>query len=234
MMLYSITRLMIHKNIDTLGADIADMSRQVQDCGYAVFNAGRISRDSFLNFCYNFGEVVPSGRGREMVDDICTDSSSGSAPLPLHTDKSYWRVPPRYEILYVESVTDMERGGIAISSLMYAFRSLTEHEQSKLLAHRSCYASPGNRDSGYNQSAHFVVSFDGIPEFFRYRLDIIEDRIPEIDRLSEELEKPGRVRLINYKIGDIIVLDNWKHASGRDVTVWGMNGSRHLLRTLII
>jgi len=47
-------------------------------------------------------------------------------------------------------------------------------------------------------------------------------------------ENENNITYIKYKKGDILILDNWKYAAGRNNTIWGKNGSRHLFRTLII
>ena len=39
---------------------------------------------------------------------------------------------------------------------------------------------------------------------------------------------------IPYKKGDILILDNWKFAAGRNTTEWGPNGLRKIFRALVI
>lgn len=200
--------------------------------GYAIFNVGKMTKEEFLNFSYNFGEVIPSGREKEMVDDILTDNGTGTERLPFHTDKSYWRIPPRFEILYVNDVKNMKYGEITVSSIMKAFNSLTSKEKERLQNYQAKYTNPSNRDIGFNILANFVNKIDDNIEFFRYRLDIFNSNIPEINKMKKYIEQ--NEYKISYKKGDILILDNWKFAAGRNITIWEKNGFRHLFRTLVM
>ena len=200
--------------------------------GYVLFNVGKMTKKEFLNFSYNLGEVIPSGRGKEFVDDILINDGTGTSKLPFHTDKTYWRIPPRFEVLYVKDVVNMEHGEITVASILDAFKSLTEKEQQTLINYKSKYINPSNSDNGYNPSAHFVNIIDNNIEFFRYRLDIFESNLPEINKIKEYIE--NNYKLVSYKKGDILILDNWKYCAGRNITIWKGNGFRHLYRTLVI
>lgn len=200
--------------------------------GYALFNVGKMTKEEFLDFSYNFGEVIPSGRGKTLVDEILTNNGTGTEKLPFHTDKSYWRIPPRFEILYVNDVKNMKFGEITISSIVDAFNKLSDEEKMKLMDYQSKYTNPANRDLGFNPKAHFVNVIDGNIEFFRYRLDIFDSNIPAITKIKDYIEK-NSIK-IPYKKGDILILDNWKFSAGRNITIWGKNGFRHLFRTLVM
>lgn len=212
--------------------NIENIYNELLTKGHYIFNIGKMTKEEFLNFSYNFGEVIPSGRGKNLVDDIFINNGSGTEMLPFHTDKSYWRIPPRFEILYVNDVYNMELGEITLSSIMDAFNILSKEEKEKLINYESQYCNPSNRDKGFNTLAHFVNVIDNKIEFFRYRLDIFNSNITEINKMKEYIE--NNYIKISYKKGDILILDNWKYAAGRNITIWHENGTRHLYRTLVI
>lgn len=221
----------VFKKIESI-IDTNNVYKDLLENGFALFNIGTITKSEFLNFSYNFGEVIPSGRGKSLVDEILINNNTGTEKLPFHTDKSYWRIPPRFEILYVNDIQNMKYGEITISSIMEAFNILSNEEKNRLLNYQSEYINPSNRDFGNNPSAHFVNIIDGEIEFFRYRLDIFKSDIPEIKKMAQHIEK--NFQKVSYHKGDILILDNWKFAAGRNITVWGPNGLRHLFRTLVI
>ncbi len=223
----------IQKNINE-NYDIDKIYKEILEKGYSLFNIGKIAKDEFLNFCYNFGEVIPSGRNKRLVDDIFINDGTGTEKLPFHTDKTYWRIPPRFEILYVNDVNNMNLGEITLVSLMDAFNSLSSSEKENIMLYQSEYKNPPNRDKGENPCANFINTIDGKIEFFRYRLDIFDSNKNEIKKMKKYIENEDNITYIKYKKGDILILDNWKYAAGRNNTIWGENGFRHLFRTLII
>ena len=222
----------LFKNINNLNINIEQKYFEILKNGFSIFNVGNITKNQFIDFCYNFGEVIPSGRGKSLCDDIFINDGTGTEKLPLHTDKSYWRIPPRFEILYVNDVYNMLYGEITCVNLLEAFNKLPDEDKNFLLNLESQYNAPTNRDSGFNKSAKLVNIIDDKIEFFRFRLDIFNSNNPSLDRWEKILEKS--IKMIPYKKGDILILDNWKYAAGRNITKWGPNGYRHLFRTLII
>lgn len=222
---------MVFKKIDNL-INIRNIYNNLLQNGYSIFNVGKMTKEEFLNFSYNFGEVIPSGRGKSLVDDILINNGTGTEKLPFHTDKCYWRIPPRFEILYVNDIKNMNFGEITVSSIIDAFNNLSIEEQNKLLNYESKYTNPSNRDSGSNPMAHFVNTIDNKVEFFRYRLDLFDSNVSEINKIKKYVEE--NFVKVEYKKGDILILDNWKFSAGRNITVWGENGFRHLFRTLVM
>jgi len=224
----------VYKNNIDKDIDIKKLYNSLSEKGYVKFNIGEITKEEFLTFSYNFGEVIPSGRGREMIDDILINDGTGTEKLPFHTDKSYWRIPPRFEILYVKDMKNMEKGEISVSSIIGAYNCLNMNEKEILINYSSPYKNPTNRDSGLNPNAKFIGIIDGNLEFFRYRLDIFDSNVKEINKLKKIIEDEKNIKYIKYEKGDILILDNWQYAAGRNITEWGENGFRHLYRTLVI
>ncbi len=222
----------LYKNLnEKFGSQISKAFEELDSQGYSLFPVGEMDKDAFLELAYSFGEVIPSGRNCGFVDDIYTTYEMGNKLLPMHTDKSYWRIPPRYEMLYVKGVENMERGEITVADLLGTFMALDEKDRQTLLSYVATYKAPSNRDQGSNK-AHLVGTLDNEIAFFRFRLDIFDSSLPEIQRWVEKIEKT--VKLVAYKKGDILILDNWRHCAGRTDTVWHQDGYRHLYRSLII
>lgn len=47
------------KKIDD-SINIEDIYNDLLKNGYSIFNVGKMKKEEFLNFSYNFGEVIPS------------------------------------------------------------------------------------------------------------------------------------------------------------------------------
>jgi len=208
-------------------ASYADLENQ----GYATFHTNGLTKDNFLTLSYSYGEVILPGRGDDFVTDIYTDKKKGSLPLPLHTDKSYWRIPPRYELLYVCDIAEMKKGELLVSDLQQAFDALSESEQIELINYCPTYRLPSNRDTGETK-AKLVNFINGDLAFFRFRLDLFDSAIPAVKKWSALVE--GNSELVEYQKGDIIALDNWRHAAGRKESCFGERGFRHIYRTLVM
>ncbi len=223
---------MLYKNINKQFFNrINDAFNALKKDGYYIFNAGNLSKEDFLNFSYSFGEVIPSGRGKEMVDDIFIGGIQKQSSLPLHTDKSYWRLPPSFEILYVNDVYNMKHGEIIVGNLLEAFKQLSPVEQKELLDFEAVYKSPQNRDEG-TIKVKLIGKIDDDISFFRYRLDIFDSSSPTITKWNNIIK--DNLIFVPYRKGDVLILDNKLHCAGRNNTTWGENGSRHLYRTLVM
>lgn len=199
--------------------------------GYSQINIGLISREQFVNLCYSFGELIPSGRNHSITDDIYTDINNGNKSLPLHTDKSYWRIPPRFEMLYVESIKGMFGGEMLISNLWLAFDLLSNEDKEYLIQYATKYKTPENRDGGYI-IASLVNFLNKKLSFFRFRLDIFDSDIPAINNWCHIIDQNKQT--IEYNAGDFIVFDNWTFAAGRKDTYFLREGFRRIYRALVI
>lgn len=222
----------LYKNLnDQFSNEIKKAFVDLDTMGYSIFPAGELTKEDFMNLGYSFGELIPAGRNCALADDIYTTYEMGNKTLPLHTDKSYWRIPPRFEMLYVKGVENMEKGEITVGDLIGSFHALEKNDQQKLLSYVTTYKAPSNRDQGSIQ-VHLVGTLDNDIAFFRYRLDIFDSSLPEIQRWVEKIQ--NSIKYVPYKKGDILILDNWRHCAGRNDTVWHQGGYRHLYRSLIV
>lgn len=223
---------MLYKKInDNFQPTIQKAFGELKEKGYSIFHVGDFSKEDFLNFSYSFGEVIPSGREKGLVDEIYISGELKQSSLPLHTDKSYWRIPPSFEILYVNDVHNMQHGEIIVGDLLKSFKQLSEDEQKQLLGFSGIYKSPKNRDAG-EINVKLVGKIDDELAFFRYRLDLFDSSAPVIEKWNKEIEKT--LVLVPYRKGDILILDNRLHCAGRNITTWSEGGFRHLYRTLVM
>ena len=223
---------MLYKKInDNFQPTIQKAFDELKKKGYSIFHVGDFSKEDFLNLSYSFGEVIPSGRGRGLVDEIYISGELKQSSLPLHTDKSYWRVPPAFEILYVNDVKNMQHGEIIVGDLLQAFKQLSKDEQSELLSFSGNYKAPQNRDAG-EINVKLVGKINDELAFFRYRLDLFDSSSLVIGKWNNEIQKT--LVLVPYKKGDILILDNRLHCAGRNITTWSEGGFRHLYRTLVM
>lgn len=223
---------MLYKTINSkFSKKIEKAFKELKEKGYSLFPAGVLSKEDFLNLSYSFGEVIPSGRGKGLVDEIFIGGELKQSSLPLHTDKSYWRIPPSFEVLYVNDVNKMQHGEITVGDLYAAFKSLTKKEQKELCELKTAYKAPNNRDES-KIDVKLVGTIDDELAFFRYRLDLFDSSSPVIEKWNKKIAET--VKLVPYKKGDILVLDNRLHCAGRNITTWGDGGSRHLFRTLVM
>ena len=223
---------MLYKTInDKFSKEIKTAFKDLKEKGYSLFQGGILSKEEFLNLSYSFGEVIPSGRGKGLVDEIFIGGELKQGSLPLHTDKSYWRIPPSFEVLYVNDVNEMRHGEIIVGDLYAAFKALTEKEQMKLCELKTLYKAPSNRDES-KIDVKLVGTIDEELSFFRYRLDLFNSSLPVIEKWNKKIAET--IKLVPYKKGDILVLDNRLHCAGRNITTWGEGGFRHLFRTLVM
>jgi hypothetical protein len=175
--------------------------------------------------------VISPGRNAEVVTEIYTDSAKGEKIVPLHNDKSYWRIPPRYMLFYFNSIQLMDGGETIISNMQSAYNELKDNEKKVLNEQIIPIKSPSNRDQTKTDGS--IVNFlNGKLAFFRFRLDLIDARVKEIN-IWHWLIKDNLISL-SFNEGELLVLDNWIFAHGRNETAFFENGHRNVFRTLVI
>ncbi|MBV8253117.1 MAG: TauD/TfdA family dioxygenase [Chitinophaga sp.] len=224
----------LNKDLSTFAADEAEIldaiSEPLAKQGYAVANIGDISADTLLSIAYYFGEVIPIGRGNDHITVIHTSSSVGSKNVPLHNDKSYWRIPPKYLILYCRESSGFENNHMHVSDIHGAFEQLSETEKQSLIDRNLDIFHPSNRSSGTLKGK--LVNYLNGDVFYRLRSDTIEkdweafnhwDQLV-IDNLIE----------VPFNPGTLLIMDNWKFAHGRRLTSVETGYSRTINRVLIM
>ncbi|WP_160714897.1 TauD/TfdA family dioxygenase [Chitinophaga solisilvae] len=198
--------------------------------GYVSADIGEISPKTLLSVAYFFGEVIPIGRGNDHVTEIRTSAEVGSKNVPLHNDKSYWRIPPRYLILYCREANGFENNHMHVSDIHGAFLQLTEEERASLSERVLDIHHPSNRSSGTLQGK--VVNYLNEEVFYRFRSDTIEKNWDAFNKW-DQLVIDNLVE-VPFNPGTLLIMDNWKFAHGRRLTSVVNSYSRNIDRVLIM
>lgn len=198
--------------------------------GYVSAEIGDIAAKTLLSIAYYFGEVIPIGRGNDHITEIRTSAEVGTKDVPLHNDKSYWRIPPRYLILYCRKADGFENNHMHVSDIHGAFLQLTEEERENLSDRVLDIHHPSNRSSGKLMGK--LVNYLNEEVFYRFRSDTIE-RNWEAFNKWDQLVIDNLIE-VPFNPGTILVMDNWKFAHGRRLTSLVNSYSRMIDRVLIM
>lgn len=224
----------LNKDLSTFETSEADILNTIAaplfSQGYAAEDIGTISSKALLSIAYFFGEVIPIGRGNDHITEIKTSAEVGTKEVPLHNDKSYWRIPPRYLILYCRESSGFENNHMHVSDIHGAFEQLSEQEKTELSDRVLDIYHPSNRSSGTLKGK--LVNHLNEEVFYRLRSDTIEktwSAFNHWDQLVNEnfIEVP-------FNPGTILIMDNWKFAHGRKLTALENSFSRNIDRVLIM
>lgn len=188
-----------------------------------------LSKEELLEFSYKLGEVIPSGSGHELVDEIISTKDSGEAFVRMHNDKSYWVIPPRYLIMYIKKFEGCNKGETILGDMYKSYRDLENKDQKTLELSQFIFSAPKNRN-GKIIAGNLVNQINQNNYFFRYRLDLFENN-ESVKNFDKEVKRNSfDVEMLE---NDLIIIDNWRFAHGRQQTIFSENGVRIMYRTLI-
>ncbi|HVI44226.1 MAG TPA: TauD/TfdA family dioxygenase [Chitinophaga sp.] len=224
----------LNKDMSTFEATEADILNDItgplETQGYTAANIGDIPSKTLLSIAYFFGEVIPIGRGNDHITEIRTSAEVGTRDVPLHNDKSYWRIPPRYLILYCRQASGFENNHMHVSDIHSAFLQLTEAQRTELSDRVLDIHHPSNRSSGTLKGK--LVNHLNEEVFYRFRSDTIE-RDWEAFNTWDNLVINNLVE-VPFNPGTLLIMDNWKFAHGRRLTAVENSYSRMIDRVLIM
>lgn len=212
-----------------LNKKIQSIQAELNENYYAKVDNLDLTKEELLTLSYKLGEVIPSGVGHGLVDEIISTKNTGEVFVRIHNDKSYWIVPPRYLVMYVKKFEGCEKGETILSDMYKSYRNLDEKEQKSLMLSQFVFTSPKNRDKKVIVG-NVVNLINQNNYFFRYRLDLFENN--EIVKKFDENIKKNSFNIKMLK-GDLMVIDNWRFSHGRQETVFLENGERIIYRCLI-
>lgn len=225
------TKLKRNSDDPELGEIHANAACQLDHQNFAIVNGLTLTAERFAALSYLFGEVVPPGLGDNLVTNIDTSETSGELEVKLHTDKCYWRTPPKYLLLYVSKASGMIGGDMIVSDLFSSLSALSIEEQKLISRFKVTIKSPSNRVSSIT-TAHLVNYLNNQLSFVRFRTDLI---LSEKELISKWYRKSEEISVsLTLRSGDLLVIDNWRVAHGRMKTSFDGFGSRCALRTLVI
>jgi len=203
--------------------------KELSDNGFYVGKYNFNDENEFLNYAYKYGQVVPAGRGENLVTTISTNDLFGEKEVKLHNDKCYWNIPPRFLIFYIKEINSDCIWNI--SNISNAFQSLDSDMKSKISNSKFIFNSPQNRDS-YSNELYFVNKVNQ-EYFYRFREDVCNIPSEYLIALKVELIK----NIINIKTenGTLIVLNNWHMVHGRTLDDFICNNMKRVAyRALVI
>lgn len=208
-----------------------DVLEQLKSESCAKIMIPDLSQEDFLEISYLFGEVIPPGRDCSLVTDIFTTDKEGELEVKLHNDKSYWRVPPKYILLYMSDVKNMTGGDVLVSDLFSSYNLLNDDCKKILKETNVSLSHPKNRDQGQLQGK-LINELNGELSFVRYRTDLISGVSEAVAKWQEQLYRAKQE--VSLTVGDLLILDNWKIAHGRKSTCFESDGYRRVYRSLVI
>lgn len=218
----------INEHLDKIANEV---NAQVAKYGFYKSGIGIISKSDFITISYSLGEVISPGRDAALVTEIYTDDKKGEKFVPLHNDKCYWRIPPKYMLFYFQDVKNIEGGETTISNLQQSFEELNEADRHELIQTQVRIKTPHNRDAG-EMIALLVNQINTSNRFFRMRLDLFSMTNRAIFNWYQKISQ--NTQTIKLQKGDLFILDNWVFAHGRNETNFTNGGFRNIYRALVI
>ena len=184
-----------------------------------------------LDIAYTLGQAIPAGRNETLSTRLETPAGK-SEEILLHTDKCYWRIPPRYLILRIESLHGVVGGETILADLREAAQLVSSADQDLLRNTLVTFSAPSNR-SAHQERACLLATQWNEEDVARLRLDLIS---PQIRSVAERWS--ARAKSIAVCVaalpGETLVLDNWRIAHGRLRTDVAPGGRRLATRVLVI
>lgn len=223
-------RLMVKtNNLMDLDKKIQSIQAELNENFYVKVDNLDLSKEDLLDFSYRLGEVIPSGSGHDLVDEIISTKDTGEAFVRMHNDKSYWIIPPRYLVMYIKKFEGCENGETILSDMYKSYRDLDEKDQKSLMLSQFVFTSPKNRERKVIVG-NIVNLINQNNYFFRYRLDLFENN-EAVKKFDENVDRNSfDVKMLR---GDLIIIDNWRFSHGRQETLFSDDGERVMYRTLV-
>jgi hypothetical protein len=180
------------------------------------------------------GEIAP-GRGRQLVERIIPyraetsyagslSSAYGLAPLPLHIDTAHWPIPCRYLVMACVAVGPTPTPTVVLDNQRI---QLSEPEEAAL--NSAVFLVRNGRQSFYG----FIRNSDG--SFLRIDPGCMQPLSPDGELALSVFDAERHKDICYYhdwKIGQILVLDNWRVLHGRGLNEQTGPG-RILLRAMV-
>jgi hypothetical protein len=190
--------------------------------------------DEVHTIAKSLGDIVP-GRGRQVVERIVprahqrayagsSSSKYGLGPLPLHTDTAHWPMPCRYLVIACAALGPIPTPTLLLNrrSLIMSEREVRACAQALFVIRngsRSFYASVAARNGHFirfDPGCMFPVCSDGE----------LASRAFDVERHKSSLYRH------EWKVGQILVIDNWQALHGRGEEERTETG-RVLLRAMV-
>jgi alpha-ketoglutarate-dependent taurine dioxygenase len=206
--------------------------------GWSISSAGPISRErlveQMLTLARSLGEVV-AGRNKHLVEPVIPrpvdaafpaslSSVYGLGTLPMHTDTAHWSTPCRYLVMACA-----EPGPQPTPTLLMDSNRVELSDQERLAMLRAVFLIRNGHRSFYG----YVK--DSSREFLRLDPGCMAPVCSEGAAVLRVFERDRQRHLLqrhDWKLGDILIIDNWRMLHGRGDGEQTSPG-RVLLRTMV-
>ena len=182
-----------------------------------------------------FGDVCTSRRGSNLIDVLTPTIRSksrspslskkfGRSSFPLHCDTAFWPTPCRYIVLGC-----VRPGSSPAATLILDTAKLSFSDEERKSIEQAIYVVNNGRRSFY------CSIMNSSQPFFRFDPGCMEPQCKKgayvIDLLSAERNQDLVVRY-NWKVGDVLIIDNWRILHGREQCEFDED-ERKLLRVTV-
>ena len=200
-----------------------DIVSSIDRDGWSVFNTGIDKpidlKRWMLAVGKQLGEVCPSRRGSEVVDVLVPTIESKSKPsslsrvfglgsLPLHCDTAHWTTPCRYIVLGC-----INPGSSPAATLILDTKRLALSTKDRETIEQAMYVVNNGRNSFYSgikSSLHPFYRFDPV-----CMIPLCENAVRAMELFSLKRNE-NLVERCNWKVGIVLVIDNWRILHGRE------------------
>lgn len=212
------------------------LSHDLRQFGWASVSLGSNGvppAESAAEIAHSLGQIVAGKKG---LSDSVSPRPAAAAPLrslsrkfglglvPLHCDTAHWIVPCRYVVLACA-----ESGSVDAPTILLDTLSLDLSNEERLLARSSCFLVRSGRGSFYasiiDSHRSFVRVDPGCME------PLSQDGVDALSLYSYERHR-DKTAAFHWKIGHVLVIDNWRvlHGRGNDTPA---DSARRLVRIYV-
>ena len=165
-----------------------------------------------------------SPRGADDARKSSLSRRFGTGRLPLHCDMAHWIVPCRYIVLACADTGRVDSPTTLLDTAKVKFS-----ESERLLMRSACFAVRNGQRSFYatliDRLRPFVRVDPGCME------PLCEDGVAAMNLFGYERHR-GDTVMFRWKVGDILIIDNWRVLHGRGNRAEA-DPSRRLLRAYV-
>jgi Taurine catabolism dioxygenase TauD, TfdA family len=179
------------------------------------------------NVVHRRGKALPESVTPRPAGDAPARTLShkfGLGPFPLHCDMAHWLVPCRYLVLACADTGSFDAPTVLLDTLRLQFS-----ETEKLLTRSACFLVRNGRKSFYTSLIDVCRSFVRIDPGC---MEPVSETAAEAMSLYSYERQRLQTTAFHWKVGDILVIDNWRvlHGRGNELPA---DLSRHLLRIYV-
>ncbi|WP_283153614.1 TauD/TfdA family dioxygenase [Guptibacillus hwajinpoensis] len=208
---------------------------RLKNTGWVKKNIGEKNKDELLEIGCLLGAPIPSRNGGDVVDELipvsemeavsCSLSSiHGKNEFPLHTDTAYMKIPVRFIILYVKNPGSGDRPTFLVDGYKLVDKLQDDLKLSIYKIKNGRHSFLGNIVEKVDET--ILVRFDE-----GCMSPATRDSCKIKKKFSSFLKDEPKMK-INWRQGDILIIDNWRVLHGRGNSI--KNDNNRLLYRLSI